>query len=117
MIDPPEYRGCNPGDRWHACRHCGRAQASEHQGAVRSPAPEQREAILNPFSLYEKGETLLRQELSALSPWHLSNIALSYDLTRLPEPALQAMRRPELIALIVDGVRLSSPSRNSRGSG
>jgi len=31
----------------------------------------------DPFSVYEKGEVILRQQLSALSSWHLVNIILA----------------------------------------
>ena len=35
--------------------------------------------VLNPFSVYEKGEALLRKQLGALSTWYLVNIVLAYD--------------------------------------
>jgi hypothetical protein len=66
------------------------------------PAPE---AILDPFSVYEKGVVLLRQELSALSAWHLANIARAYELSDLSIAALNALPAPALIDLIVAGVR------------
>ena len=37
--------------------------------------------MLNPFSVYEKGEPLLRKQLGALSAWHLVNIVLAYELS------------------------------------
>jgi len=40
-------------------------------------------SVLDPFSVYEKGEALLRRQLAALSAWHLVNIALEYELTDL----------------------------------
>src|SRR3954469_5182253 len=41
--------------------------------AVSHPA-----AVLNPFSIYRKGESLLRNQLSALSGWHLVHIIEAY---------------------------------------
>jgi len=63
------------------------------------------ESILNPFSVYRKGEGLLRRQLSAFSVWHLVNIVIDYRLSDLPEPTLNAMSAPELIELIVTAVR------------
>ncbi len=73
--------------------------------AVTRVAVGSRESALDPFSVYAKGETLLRKQLGALSPWHLVNIAVAYDLTG--EPADSLNRRPAgyLIELIVSGVR------------
>ena len=63
------------------------------------------ESILNPFSVYRKGERLLRRQLSALSVWHLVNIVRDYRLTDLPAAALDAMTPRDLIDLIVRAVR------------
>ena len=63
------------------------------------------DSILNPFSVYRKGEALLRRQLSAFSVWHLVNIVLDYRLSDLPEAALNAMTAPDLIELIVAAVR------------
>ena len=65
-------------------------------------------SILNPFSLYEKGETLLRQELSAMSTWHLVNIILDYELSGEPVEALNRQSSTALINLIVSAVRASA---------
>jgi hypothetical protein len=62
------------------------------------------EPVLNPFSVYAKGEDLLRKQLAALSPRHLRAIARAYDLA--PADAdLEVLTAPELIALIVVAVR------------
>jgi hypothetical protein len=61
--------------------------------------------ILDPFSVYEKGEALLRRQLAALSGWHLVNIALEYELTDLDVETLNRMPAVELIELIVRGVQ------------
>jgi hypothetical protein len=63
------------------------------------------ESVLDPFSIYEKGEALLRRQLSALSAWHLVNIIVAYELS--DEDASTLNRRPaaELIETIVSGVR------------
>ena len=79
--------------------------------AFDGPAPESMadppavESILNPFSVYRKGETLLRRQLSAFSVWHLVNIVLDYRLSDLPEAALNGMSSRDLIELIVAAVR------------
>jgi hypothetical protein len=69
------------------------------------PEPPIGESILNPFSVYRKGEVLLRRQLSAFSVWHLVNIVRDYRLTDLPEAALNAMTPRDLIELIVTAVR------------
>ena len=76
-----------------------------------SPAPNSRvaatngDAVLNPFSVYRKGEALLRRQLSALSGWHLVNIITKYGLSDR-DPALLAATEPaELVEMIVDAVR------------
>lgn len=70
---------------------------------VEAPAPRTRESILNPFSVYQKGETLLRSQLMALSAWHLANIAEAYDL--LPDDDVDRLSHPALVELIVAAVK------------
>ena len=72
--------------------------------AADEPAPPLAESILNPFSVYRKGETLLRNQLAALSTWHLANIAYAYELSDLDSPTLHRMPASALIELIVAGV-------------
>ncbi|HYO12648.1 MAG TPA: hypothetical protein VE685_05595 [Thermoanaerobaculia bacterium] len=69
-----------------------------------APAPEPR-AVLDPFSVYAKGEDLLRQELGALSAWHLRNIVRAYALSGASEAELERMSQAELTERIVLGVR------------
>jgi hypothetical protein len=69
------------------------------------------DAVLNPFSVYEKGESLLRQELSALSAWHLVNIVRAYALSGEPLGTLNAFSAPALIDVIVAGVRRDTVTR------
>ena len=47
---------------------------------VRHPR-RRRKAVLDPFSVYQKGEALLRRQLSALAGWHLVNIIRKYELS------------------------------------
>jgi hypothetical protein len=79
------------------------------------PAPadvaDVREAVLDPFSVYLKGEPLLRKELSALSAWHLVNIILAYELSDEPIAALNRMPAVTLIELIASAVRGRSLAR------
>jgi hypothetical protein len=72
---------------------------------VMSPSDAAPTSILDPFSVYEKGEALLRRQLAALSAWHLVNIALEYELTDLDVQTLNRLPAAELIELIVSGVR------------
>jgi hypothetical protein len=65
-------------------------------------------AVLDPFSIYVKGEDLLRQELSALSVWHLKNISRAYRLLNLHEPEMDRLPQIELIERIVAAVRTIS---------
>jgi hypothetical protein len=89
-----------------------RAERSAFRSAFESPLPDvrhavvgSREAALDPFSVYEKGEVLLRKQLGALSAWHLVNIALAYDLTDEPLASLNQRSAPYLIELIVRTMR------------
>jgi hypothetical protein len=76
-----------------------------------SPAPASRvavsncEAVLNPFSVYLKGETLLRRQLSALSGRHLVNIITAHELSDRDPALLTSMEPADLIEIIIDGVR------------
>ena len=71
--------------------------------AVEAP-PTPVTAVLDPFSVYAKGEEVLRQELSALRAWHLRNILRAYALEEGGPPA-EEQGAPELIERIVTGVR------------
>jgi hypothetical protein len=63
------------------------------------------EAVLDPFSVYRKGESLLRRQLSALAGWHLVNIIRRYELSD-EDPAVLGSREPaELVELIIAAVR------------
>ncbi len=92
-VPPPLFDG--PAPRRH------RPSAGGHE-SVAEP-----DSVLDPFAAYAKGETLLRRQLGALSPWHLTNIAIEYELTDLNRESLERMPAPLLIELIVAGVRES----------
>ena len=62
-------------------------------------------SVLNPFSVYEKGEALLRSQLAALSAWHLVNIAIEYELSDEPVERLNRLAASSLIEIIVQGTR------------
>jgi hypothetical protein len=62
-------------------------------------------SVLDPFSVYEKGEALLRRQLGALSSWHLVNIILDYKLSNDSRAALGRTPAPLLIETIVSGVQ------------
>jgi hypothetical protein len=63
------------------------------------------EPVLDPFSVYAKGEDLLRRQLGALSPRHLRAIIIGYDLVDSTGVDLNRLTAAELIALIVAAVR------------
>jgi hypothetical protein len=74
------------------------------------PAPElappaAAEAVLNPYSVFRKGEAALRAQLGALAQWHLVNIVRAYGMTDLSSTALARMSAAELVELIVADVR------------
>jgi hypothetical protein len=86
------------------------APGADVSPAFESPAPDRidapgPEAILDPFSVYRKGEELLRRQLAALAPWHLVNIIRAHDLADMTSQQLNALTGPALIELIVGGVR------------
>jgi hypothetical protein len=72
------------------------------------------DAILDPFSVYEKGEKLLRQELGALAAWHLVNIVRAYELSDEPAAALNALPAARLVEVIVRGVRSRAGVQRTR---
>lgn len=81
--------------------------------AFDGPAPEpttpdpSTDAVLNPFSVYQKGETLLRRQLSAFSSWHLVNIVRAYGIPVTAEGGQDPERLPSsvLIEAIVQAAR------------
>jgi hypothetical protein len=62
-------------------------------------------SVLDPFSVYEKGEAMLRQQLAALSAWHLVNILLDYELADEDESILSRLPASVLIEKVVVGVQ------------
>jgi hypothetical protein len=63
-----------------------------------------RDAVLDPFSVYQKGEALLRGQLKALSAWHLVNIIEAYRLSDKPAVVLNRLPPSTLIDIIVSTV-------------
>ena len=68
------------------------------------------EAVLDPFSVYQKGEPLLRRQLAALAGWHLINIIRKYDLSAEDSSRLEAREPAQLAEMIIDAVR-QQPAR------
>jgi hypothetical protein len=62
-------------------------------------------SVLNPFSVYAKGEDVLRQNLTALPPWDLRAMIIAYEFVDPADVDLDALTTAELIELIVAGVR------------
>jgi hypothetical protein len=82
----------------------------DEPASLEGPPPN--ESILNPFSVYRKGEVLLRNQLAALSSWHLVNIAQAHRLTDADAATLSRLSAPALIELIVTGVRATMQPAN-----
>jgi hypothetical protein len=78
---------------------------SEPAPAIAPAEGPSHESVLNPFSVYRKGEALLRRQLAALSGWHLVNIILAYDLSEQREADLAVTPPSVLVELIVSAVR------------
>jgi len=68
-------------------------------------------SVLDPYSAYEKGEPLLRKQLSALSAWHLVNVIVDYELSQTPVEILNATPAPVLVDLIVRSVQQTTAAR------
>jgi hypothetical protein len=62
-------------------------------------------SIVNPFSLYRKGEAYLRRRLSALSSFHLVNVIRVHGLSDEDAAVLNAQPPATLIELIVESMR------------
>jgi hypothetical protein len=67
--------------------------------------PPPTEGVLNPFSVYRKGEAFLRRQLAAFAGWHLVNIIRAYNLSDEAADELELRTPAELIETIITGVR------------
>jgi hypothetical protein len=67
-------------------------------------------SVLDPFSVYDKGEAMLRQQLAALSAWHIVNILVDYDLADEDATALSRQPASTLIEKVVAGVQREASS-------
>ena len=79
-----------------------------------TPASTPVDSVLDPFSVYQKGEALLRRQLGALSAWHLVNIITAYDLSAEPPAALNRLAGRDLIDIIVSAVASQKSHRLAR---
>ena len=70
---------------------------------VQAPAPYPH-AVLDPFQVYAEGDELLRGQLKALSAGQLRTIVRAYRMTDMDLHALERLREPELIGLIMRSV-------------
>ena len=71
--------------------------------------PIRHDAVLNPFSVYEKNPDVLAQELTALRAWHLRQIIRDYSLVDENDVRIESMSEPELGSLIMHRVRALHP--------
>lgn len=78
-----------------------------------TPQKGRGESVLNPFSVYRKGEDVLRRQLGALAAWHLVNIAEAYELSSLSRERLDGLTASALTELIVSAVREGTGSLQS----
>lgn len=78
------------------------------------PAEETTTSVLDPFSVYEKGEAVLRQQLAALSPWHIVNILVAYELADEDAATLNRLPASTLIDRVISGVERSRRRRNAK---
>jgi hypothetical protein len=81
---------------------------SPARAAGASAAGPVRGAVMDPFSVYAKGETLLRRQLRALSAQHLRGILRAYELVDEGTLDLEALNEVELAELIVVRVARSA---------
>lgn len=84
--------------------------------SVAVPAEENVISVLDPFSVYQKGEAMLRRQLGALSAWHLVNIILEYKLSDESRAALSRTPASALIDTIVNGVQHAIDQSAGRAS-
>jgi hypothetical protein len=92
--------------------------AAPAEPVFNSPAPEflsvevraRANPILDPFSVYERGDAALRQKLNALSEMHLVNIVVGYGLSHEPIALLSRRSHAALVEIIVAGVAARATS-------
>lgn len=105
-------RALNPQSR-PAPPHIAPPVFDEPAGDRAATAPAS-DSILNPFSVYRKGQALLGRQLAALSPWHLINIIRAYDLSDLDDETLNQTPAGSLIEIIVSAVRARAQTGSAR---
>jgi hypothetical protein len=88
--DKPSYDGPAPSDG-----------AAETRRPEQTPYPH---AVLDPFSVYAQGESVLRQQLGAMGTDHLRTIVRAHHLVGEHEVDLHEMQHPTLVDLIVAAV-------------
>jgi hypothetical protein len=81
------------------------APAPSKVTVVDTPPSVEPDPVLDPFSVYGKGENILRRQLGALSARHLRAIVIGYELVDDADVDLEALTNAELIELIVTTVR------------
>ncbi len=81
------------------------APSSVHEARAAAAGGIRPRAVLDPFSVYEQGEDVLRGELGALDEGHLRNIVRAHRLVGEEEMDLQALHRTALAEMIVAAVR------------
>ena len=63
------------------------------------------DAVLDPFSVYDKSPDLLAQELTALRGWHLRQIIRDYKLVREGDASVDLLTEAQLGSLILQRVK------------
>ena len=103
-LDGALKRALRPAAVHVASRHAPEFDGPKSNGHVEVEPALEVDAVLDPFSVYEKGEVLLRRELMALAPWHLVNIIEAYRLSDKSPAALNRLPAAALVDTIVSGV-------------
>jgi hypothetical protein len=93
------------------------AFTSPGRPSVAVPAEDPVTSVMDPFSVYQKGEAMLRRQLGALSAWHLVNIILDYKLSDDSRALLSRTPAAVLIDTIVSGVQRTVAQSSGRSSG
>ena len=101
-LNPPTTADRDPLD---TPAYDGPAPAPAGRNNVDATPPVVADSVLNPFSVYGKGEEVLRRQLGALSGWHLVNIILDYELSDQSVSTLSTTPDRVLIELIISQVR------------
>ena len=84
--------------------------AAERFSAVAHTPVVPARAVLDPFAVYAEGDGVLWSQLGALDAGQLRNIIRAYAFDSATTSPLDSLTKPDLMALILEGVKLRVPS-------